>query len=557
MSDQLPNIEYMNEQLTLPAPLHGAGPGSESAEVRAHGVAPEPLERLEARICELAGHLTAATCQFLLLIADFDERRGWADWEMASCAAWLSWKCQVAPGTAREQVRVARSLAQYPLIRQEFAAGRLSYAKARALTRIVSPETEADLVAMATPMTAGQLERFAQAHRRVSEADRDRPRPAPRLTWGPAGDLDYQFRAILPAEAAAVVFQALRAARNDLEHPHDDRDHGDGEHDHAGDGESDVSAETRLERLGRRDTAAGTSLTGAEPPRAEMESTENLAQALVEICADYLSARAATADNPDTYQVIIHAGVRAITGAGPGTGTKQGAPELAAIPEPADVSAETPGPRRPAAGSARPALPFWHPAHEDRCHLQDGPALSPASLALIGCNATISTMIHDLSGAIIDVGRRTRKPPPALRRALRERDRGRCQYPGCASRRTDAHHIRHWANGGQTNLANLISFCKGHHRLVHEKGYIIAATATGFAFYAKDGIPVPGCPQLPRGPGDITTAHDAAITPTTINPPHSGERLNLSLAIWIAFANARAQAERHGATRADRATASR
>ena len=81
------------------------------------GDAPEPLERLEARICELAGHLTAATCQFLLLIADFDERRGWADWQMASCAAWLSWKCQIAPGTAREQVRVARSLAQYPLIR--------------------------------------------------------------------------------------------------------------------------------------------------------------------------------------------------------------------------------------------------------------------------------------------------------------------------------------------------------------------------------------------------------------------------------------------------------
>jgi len=268
--------------------------------------------------------------------------------------------------------------------------------------------------------------------------------------------------------------------------------------------------------------------------------TENLADALVQICADYLGARAATADNPDTYQVVIHAGTRAITGAQP--------LEPTATAEPGDVSAETPGPRRPAAGSGRPALPFRHPAHEDRCHLQDGPALSPAALALIGCNATISTMIHDLSGAIIDVGRRTRKPPPALRRALRERDRGRCQYPGCASRRTDAHHIRHWANGGQTNLANLISFCKAHHRLVHEKDYIIAATATGFAFYAKDGTPVPGCPQLPHGPGDITTAHDAAITPTTINPPHSGERLNLSLAIWIAFANARTQADRHART---------
>jgi hypothetical protein len=47
---------------------------------------PVPLERLEAQICELAGHLTAATCRFLVLLADFDARRGWASWEMNSCA---------------------------------------------------------------------------------------------------------------------------------------------------------------------------------------------------------------------------------------------------------------------------------------------------------------------------------------------------------------------------------------------------------------------------------------------------------------------------------------
>ena len=58
--------------------------------------APVPLERLEAQICELAGHLTAATCRFLVLLADFDARRGWASWEMNSCASWLSWKCQMS-----------------------------------------------------------------------------------------------------------------------------------------------------------------------------------------------------------------------------------------------------------------------------------------------------------------------------------------------------------------------------------------------------------------------------------------------------------------------------
>ncbi len=137
-----------------------------------------PLERLEAQICELAGHLTAATCRFLLLVGDFDARRGWESWDLPSCAAWLAWKCQLAPGTAREQVRVARALGDLPVIRAGFAAGQLSYAKVRALTRIATPATEEGLAELAGPMTGGQLDRFARAHRSVSRACGQRSRPA-------------------------------------------------------------------------------------------------------------------------------------------------------------------------------------------------------------------------------------------------------------------------------------------------------------------------------------------------------------------------------------------
>ena len=131
-----------------------------------------PLERVEAQICELAGHLAAATCRFLVLLADFDARRGWASWEMGSCAQWLSWKCQMSSGTAREHVRVARALRDLPVIRARFAAARLSYAKVRALTRIATPATEAGLAELAGPMTANQLERFARAHRQVTAGGR-------------------------------------------------------------------------------------------------------------------------------------------------------------------------------------------------------------------------------------------------------------------------------------------------------------------------------------------------------------------------------------------------
>jgi hypothetical protein len=144
---------------------------------------PVPLERLEAQICEVAGHLAAATCQFLVLLAEFDARRGWASWEVNSCAAWLSWKCQMSSGAAREHVRVARALRDLPVIRREFAAARLSDAKVRALTRIATPQTEEQLAVLAGPMTGSQPERFARAHRQCSRADDAAARIRRRLTW--------------------------------------------------------------------------------------------------------------------------------------------------------------------------------------------------------------------------------------------------------------------------------------------------------------------------------------------------------------------------------------
>ncbi|HEX8008069.1 MAG TPA: HNH endonuclease signature motif containing protein [Trebonia sp.] len=153
-------------------------------------------------------------------------------------------------------------------------------------------------------------------------------------------------------------------------------------------------------------------------------------------------------------------------------------------------------------------------------------------------------MIHDAEGNVLNAGRRSRKPSAALRRAVRDRDRSRCQYPGCDSRRTDAHHIRYWSNGGETSYRNLISLCRRHHTLVHDKNILIAATKNKFAFYTPQGSLIPASPPLPEVSGDITGCHPAAITPATIIPPHSGERLDLHLAIWICFTNARNQAKR-------------
>jgi Domain of unknown function (DUF222) len=205
------NVKYMFDTLHA-----GSGPDVSDALPDDPSV---PLERVEAEICELAGHLAAATCRFLVLLGDFDARRGWASWDMTSCAAWLSWKCQMSSGTAREHVRVARALRELPVIRGEFGAGRLSYVKVRALTRIATPQTEAGLAELAGPMTGNQLERFARAHRQLSTVDDADSRVRRRLAWRfeEDGSLSGTFR--LPPLAGAVLLKALRAATGDPEHP--------------------------------------------------------------------------------------------------------------------------------------------------------------------------------------------------------------------------------------------------------------------------------------------------------------------------------------------------
>ena len=92
-------------------------------------------------------------------------------------------------------------------------------------------------------------------------------------------------------------------------------------------------------------------------------------------------------------------------------------------------------------------------------------------------------MVHDRDGNVLNVGRKSRKIPAGLRRALSFRDRG-CRYPGCPSTRVDAHHVDHWADGGDTKLSNLMLLCRYHHVLHHEGGYSIRVDAqTGEASF--------------------------------------------------------------------------
>ena len=146
-------------------------------------------------ITTLAGHLNAANARFLALIAELDRRRGWAEWGVKSCAHWLNWKCGIGLGAAREKVRVARALEELPRIAAAMAEGRLSYFKAREMTRVAMRPTR---ITSSTSRSAGRrvmssrwcgvtagrwMPRSCRGRRSSSATSRSGSTPSPMARW--------------------------------------------------------------------------------------------------------------------------------------------------------------------------------------------------------------------------------------------------------------------------------------------------------------------------------------------------------------------------------------
>ena len=177
-----------------------------------------------------------------------------------------------------------------------------------------------------------------------------------------------------------------------------------------------------------------------------------------------------------------------------------------------------------------------------RCELDDGPALALDTVRRLCCDGTIVGIVEGADGEPLDIGRKTRSIPPALRRALHARDGG-CRFPGCdRTRFTEGHHVKHWADGGETKLANLVTLCGFHHRLVHEGGFGLTATDDGvFVFSRPDGSRIPeigprrnGCfrgNNSERALESLNVDQGVTIDARTSRCRWLGERMDYSLAI--------------------------
>jgi hypothetical protein len=188
-----------------------------------------PLERLEAEITELAGQLAAGECRWLELVAEYDRRRGHESWGCRTIAHWLSWHCGLDMRAAREKVRVAHALRELPRVREEFAAGRLSYSKVRAITRVATPANEEELVMYAQHATAAQTERIVRTYRRYRSPQAENE-AANQLHEEQYLQVDYDLDGAgvtsgrMPPEIAAAFDQALELARTRM--PADQRGEG-------------------------------------------------------------------------------------------------------------------------------------------------------------------------------------------------------------------------------------------------------------------------------------------------------------------------------------------
>lgn len=165
------------------------------------------------------------------------------------------------------------------------------------------------------------------------------------------------------------------------------------------------------------------------------------------------------------------------------------------------------------------------------CEFEHGPSMAAETARRLSCDASVVALIENDEGEPLNVGRKTRTISAPLRRVLNARDKG-CRFPGCSNTRyIDAHHVEHWANGGETKPSNLVSLCRFHHRAVHEGGIRIERLDDGALRFVKpNGAAIdsvaPGCTQPP---GDWRR-----IPPATAPLARwTGERMDYGLAIEV------------------------
>jgi hypothetical protein len=422
------------------------------------------VEALGSQIIALSGRLASATCRWLLLVAEFDATDGADAYGLATTSRWLSHHCGISARTARDHVRVARTLATYPTLAASMSAGRISYSAARMIASTVTgeePELVHDLVSLAEHATVHQLQDTLLGLRSIDRQVEDPIRASlieatgERLSMAWDSDARRRVSARLDPEHGALFEAALAAVQGA-----------------APDGER-LTAAQALVRMAQITLAA---LADSSAPPRLPRGHEHAALVL------HLHAVHAP-DQPPTQDVrptqTQGAGADPSHPASPRASAPQPDPGLPGGSRASEPRAQS-GSREPHAGGPVPLARLHH-----------GPGLPGHVLDRLTCACRVRVVVHDPKHPenVLDLGRSQRLVSDKQYRALLIRDRGHCAHPGCTSTAyLEAHHVRHWLQGGPTDTDNLILLC-GHHHLAHHRGeFTITASRHGRFRFNHNGI---------------------------------------------------------------------
>ena len=406
------------------------------SSLRAETLSELPDARVEQDFSELHEAVEALEAERLRRLAEIDRRRLYKRDGHLSTASWLTGRFCMAWGGASSDVRLARGLGEMALVHKALQDGEISLSAAHVLAAAHEAEPEAFdkaeplLTEAASRHSISDLRRAVVHWRHLVESER-------------AGVIGYGE--ILRARRrlhASVTLEGMVRLDGDLD-PET--------------GETFMTAlRAVLDADARSRVAEGAG--GSEPD--ERTPAQRRADALAEICRGWLDR----ADRPMVAGERPHLSVTVPLDA------------LGATDAPGATGASTSGP-----GLLEPSL--LGPTGE----LEHTGALDHESVRRLACDASLTRIVFGPNSEPLDVGRKTPVVSSAIRRAVIMRDR-HCRFPGCDRPQSwcDAHHVRHWADGGQTSLANLVLLCRRHHAMVH-RGFVLEMVAGRPVFRRADG----------------------------------------------------------------------
>jgi len=399
-------------------------------------------ENLAGQIITLSGHLNAAEYRLIKLLDEFDQNEGWHGDGIKSFAHWLNWQVGMGNVMAREKVRVARALRELPKIDAAFLKGEVSYSKVRAMTRVATTENEHFLLEIAEFGTAQQVEYLVKKYKlakRLNSTEylQEKMVLEKGCFWHQEEDGMTVFEIRLPTEDGAVLIKAIENIADGLKKEHLCELKNESNTLLDAESGSKLKAEQKSDsaegEIGEmkdeiKNVSAGTFLSGQNP-----DIFSHRADALTLMAEHCLSKGADNLFNrsgADTQHVLLHLNVNQLS---------------------RDYKINQ-GPL---------------------CYTDDNLHIPPSIANKLSCDASISLVIEGDNNNVVNIGRKTRIVPLAMKRALKMRDQG-CVFPGCCQTKwTDSHHIKHWSEGGETSMNNLVTLCRYHHTQLHKGEYRI------------------------------------------------------------------------------------